>query len=125
MLADGVVDQGGALGFVANVYWMEIGFAALVADCGGGFFAAILLDVGQDYRGTFGGGLAGAGEAYALGGAGDQDNFVLEAVGHGERKSTVDSLQLKAKPKIGNRKNLTQRARRAQRNTEKNLDGKR
>jgi len=85
------------LGFVANVYGMEMGFAALVADCGGGFFATVLLDVGQDYRGTFGGGLAGAGEADALGSASYEDDFVLEAVGHGERKSTVDSLQLKSK----------------------------
>ena len=99
MLADGVVEQGGDLGFVANVHWMEMGFAALVADCGGGFFTAVLLDVGEDYGGAFGGGLAGASEADALGGAGYEDYFILEAVGHGERKSTVDSLQLKAKPK--------------------------
>ena len=99
MLVDGVVNQGRDLGFVANVYGMEMGFAALVADCSGGLFAAVWLDVGEDYGGAFGGGLAGAGEAYALGGAGYNDNFVLEAVGHGDRKSTVDSLQLKAKPK--------------------------
>jgi hypothetical protein len=43
--------------------------------------------------------LAGAGEADALGGAGDEDDFVLEAVGHGE----------------GNLKNLAQRTLRAQR----------
>ncbi len=97
MLADGVVEQGGDLGFVANVHWMEMGFAALVADCGGGFFTAVLLDVGEDYGGAFGGGLAGASEADALGGAGYEDYFILEAVGHGERKSTVDSLQLKSK----------------------------
>jgi hypothetical protein len=30
-----------------------------------------LLDVGEDYGGAFGGGLAGAGEADALGGTGD------------------------------------------------------
>jgi hypothetical protein len=74
-----VVDQGGALGFFADVDWMELGAAALVADCGGGFFAAVLLDVGEDYGGAFGGGLAGAGETDALGGAGDEDDFVLEA----------------------------------------------
>jgi hypothetical protein len=34
--------------------------------------------------------LAGAGEADALGGAGDQDYFVLKAMGHdGGRESTV------------------------------------
>jgi hypothetical protein len=42
-----------------------------------------LLDVSEDYGGAFGGGLAGAGEADALGGAGDDDYFVLEAIGHG------------------------------------------
>jgi hypothetical protein len=61
---------------------MELGAAAFVADCGGGLFAAVLLDVGEDDRGAFGGALAGAGEADALGGAGDDDDFILEAVGH-------------------------------------------
>src|SRR5258707_9562663 len=101
---------------------MEMGFAALVANCGGGFFTAVLLDVGEDYGGAFGGGLAGASEADALGGAGYEDYFILEAVGHGGRKSTVDSLQLKAKTKIGNRKNLKKKARGSQKKTEENLE---
>jgi hypothetical protein len=69
--ADGVVDQGGALGFVADVDGMELGAEAFVADGGGGLVAAVLLDVGEDYGGAFGGRLASAGEAYALGGASD------------------------------------------------------
>jgi hypothetical protein len=74
---DGVVEQGRDLGFFAEVYGMELGAEAFVAEGGGGFFAAVLLDVGEDYGGAFGGGLAGAGEADALGGAGDEDDFVL------------------------------------------------
>ncbi len=73
------------MGFVADVDGVELGAAAFVADCGGGFFAAVLLDVGEDYGGALDGGLAGAGEAYALGGAGDDDHFVCEATGHGKK----------------------------------------
>jgi hypothetical protein len=91
--ANGVVDQGGALGFVADVDGMELGAVAFVADGGGGFFAAALLDVGENYGGAFGGGLAGAGEAYALGGAGYEDDFVCEAVGHGERYSRKQRIK--------------------------------
>jgi len=39
----------------------------------------------RDYGGACGGGLAGAGEADALGGAGNDDYFVLEAIGHGRQ----------------------------------------
>jgi len=50
--ADGVFDEGGALGFFADVDGVKLGAAAFVADCGGGFFAAVLLDVGEDYGGA-------------------------------------------------------------------------
>src|SRR5258706_14965372 len=122
MLADGVVEQGGDLGFVANVHWMEMGFAALVADCGGGFFTAVLLDVGEDYGGAFGGGLAGASEAEALGGAGYEDYFILEAGGPGGKESTEDRLPVKAKPKIGNPKEFRTKAAEANRETGKKVD---
>jgi hypothetical protein len=75
--ADSVVDQGGALGFVADVDGMEFGAVAFATDSSGGFYAAVLLDVGEDYKGAFSGGLAGAGEADALGSAGDDDHFVF------------------------------------------------
>jgi hypothetical protein len=61
---------------------VEGGAAAFLADCGGGLFAAVFLDVGEDYRRAFDGTLAGAGEADALGGTGYEDDFILEAVGH-------------------------------------------
>ena len=108
------------MGFVADVDWVELGAVAFLADCGGGFFAAVLLDVGEDYGGAFGGAEPGAAEADALGGAGDDYDFVLEAVGHGEEQLTVDSLQSTAKAKARNGKNLTQRTQSAQRSTEKN-----
>ena len=82
---------------------MEAGAATFFADCSGGLFAAVSLDVGEDYGCAFGGALASAAKTYALGGSGDEDDFVLEAVGHGQ----------------GNGKNLTQRAQRAQSATEK------
>src|SRR6266403_3014954 len=95
-----------------------MGFAALVADCGGGLFAAVLLDVGQDYRGTFGGGLTGAGEADALGGAGDEDDFVLEAIGHG--KDWLQSTAYRRKLRIKKRQESnTEGTEDAQRTTEK------
>jgi len=34
------------LGFFADVDWVELGAVAFVADCGGGLFAAVLLNVG-------------------------------------------------------------------------------
>jgi len=63
---------------------VERGASALVADRGGGLLAAIFLNVGKDYGCTFGGAEPGAPEADALGGTGDDDDFVLEAIGHGE-----------------------------------------
>lgn len=102
------------MGFVAQVNGEELGLCAFLAEGGGGLLAAIFLDVCQDYLGAFGGALAGAAEADALGGAGDQDDFVLETVGHGGKEFTVDSLQLTVKVKI-NGKNLTQRSLRTQR----------
>ncbi len=57
--------------------------------------AAILLDVGEDYASAFGGALAGAAEADALRGAGDEDDFVLQAIGHW----AVDSRQFKVNSK--------------------------
>src|ERR1700738_4862006 len=94
---------------------MELGAVAFLADCGGGFFAAGLLVVGEDYGGAFGGAELGAPEADALGGAGDDYDFVLEAIGHGEEQLTVDSLQSKTEPDVKNGKNLTQSTQRTHR----------
>jgi hypothetical protein len=66
-----LVDQGGALGLVAEVDGDEEGLGALGAEGGGGLLAAFFLDVGEDHSGAFGGALASAAEADALRGAGD------------------------------------------------------
>ena len=87
--ADGFVDQGSALGFIAEVDRVEAGAAAFSADCGGGLLASFALDVGHDYGCAFCGTLAGAAEADALGGAGHQDDFVLEAIGHGSGTARI------------------------------------
>jgi len=52
-------------------------------------FAAVFLDVGEDYGGAFGGAELGAAEADALGGAGYDDDFVLEAIGHGSETARI------------------------------------
>jgi hypothetical protein len=64
-------DQGRVLGLVAQVDREEEGLGAFGAEGGCGFLAAVFLDIGEDYFGAFGGGLAGAAEAETLGGSGD------------------------------------------------------
>ena len=50
-----------------------------------------MLDVGEDYGGAFGGAELGAPEADALGGAGYDDDFVLEAIRHRKKSEEFNT----------------------------------
>lgn len=81
------VEEGGDLRFGGDVGVDVGGFGACGAEGFGGTFAERVLNIGEDDGSAFGGGELCATEADALRGPGDDDDFALQAVGHGMRSS--------------------------------------